>query len=131
MKKRFNIIEAGNMPVGTRFKAFDKGGNDEELIAEVVKSKDDASNKFLAWDGDYECPLTLADTNVNCLFEIIEDKWEKVDFMTAMQHHDKGGIVRYGEEEDGVIYDGGKTTYLRPISGRKDDDISQEFRANP
>lgn len=128
MKTRLNIIEAGNMPVGTRFRLFDKEGNEENLIAEVVESKDNTSNKFLAWDGNYEAPLTLADTNVNCYFEVIiddeKDEWEKVDFMTAVKHHYDNGTVRWGKGDNEVIYDGYKSTYFEPLSGRKQDGIS-------
>lgn len=65
LEEKFNIIEAGNMEVGTRFKVINEDGSVEDEIVEIVECVDGYSHKFLAWDGDYEYPLTLADTNVN------------------------------------------------------------------
>lgn len=130
MKKRLNIIEAGNMEVGTKFRLFDEEGKEDESTVEVVESKGSCANKFLAWDGDYNTPLTLADTNVNCYFEVIVDdeegkeEWKEADFMTAVKHHYENGTIRWGKGDNEVIYDGNESTYFEPLSGYEKDGIS-------
>lgn len=127
METRLNIIEAGNMPVGTKFRLFDEEGNEETSIVEVIESKNSCANKFLAWDGNYNTPLTLADTNINCYFEVISEyneEWEEVDFMTAVKHHYDNGTIRWGKGDNEVIYDGDESTYFEPLSGVKQDGIS-------
>ena len=117
LEEKFNIIEAGNMEVGTRFKIINEDGSVEDEIVEIVECVDGYSNKFLAWYGDYGCPLTLADTNVNAKFVKI-DSWKEVSFMEAVGEFVKGNKIKSIWDTVTSIYDGDKNFELKDVDNQ-------------
>ena len=117
LEEKFNIIEAGNMEVGTRFKVINEDGGVEDEIVEIVECVDGYSHKFLAWYGDYGCPLTLADTNVNSKFVKI-DSWKEVSFMEAVEEFVKGNKIKSIWDTVTSIYDGDKNFELKDVDNQ-------------
>lgn len=117
LEEEFNIIEAGNMEVGTRFKIINEDGSVEDEIVEIVECVDGYSHKFLAWHGDYDCPLTLADTNVNAKFVKI-DSWKEVSFMEAVSEFVKGHKIKSIWDTVTSIYDGDKNFELKDVDNQ-------------